>query len=95
MAYFIDLPASAESVDTDTECCQPSASATEGGARMKNEATGTRGGENPFAAFAGILDAFTRGLDEINEWIRDLCTTRTLSRLRVNRLTDSWIRDFL
>jgi AbrB family looped-hinge helix DNA binding protein len=32
----------------------------------------SRGEGNPFAAFAGILGTFPRGVDDINTWVRDL-----------------------
>ena len=32
----------------------------------------SRGEENPFAAFAGVLGTFPDGIDDINTWVRDL-----------------------
>ncbi len=32
----------------------------------------SRGEENPFAAFTGILDTFPGGVEEINAWVSDL-----------------------
>ncbi len=32
----------------------------------------SRGEENPFAAFTGILGTFPGGIDDINTWVRDL-----------------------
>lgn len=31
-----------------------------------------RSGKNPFEAYAGVLDTFPGGVDQINAWIRDL-----------------------
>ncbi len=32
----------------------------------------SRGEENPFAAFAGVLGTFQGGIDDVNTWVRDL-----------------------
>jgi antitoxin PrlF len=32
----------------------------------------SRGEENPFAAFTGVLGTFPGGVDDINTWVRDL-----------------------
>jgi AbrB family looped-hinge helix DNA binding protein len=32
----------------------------------------SRGDDNPFTAFTGILGTFPGGIDEINTWVRDL-----------------------
>jgi AbrB family looped-hinge helix DNA binding protein len=32
----------------------------------------SRGDDNPFAAFTGVLGTFPGGIDEINTWVRDL-----------------------
>jgi antitoxin PrlF len=32
----------------------------------------SRGDDNPFAAFTGVLGTFPDGIDEINAWVRDL-----------------------
>ena len=31
-----------------------------------------RGDDNPFAAYVGILGTFPGGVDEINDWVREL-----------------------